>query len=100
LKSILTEACFPVPHIHDLNALVVSLPRPIVGLNEVLVSAAQCNPSVRYGQPAVSLEESVVAHHAALTIVRLVIDDLRCMKQAAGKDEGPVGGRPSADGSA
>ena len=98
LKSILAVEKLPIPFIHDLSTLSNSLPRPILGLSEATVSDVECPASVRYGNPSVSLEESVAAHHAALKIVRLAIDELMAMKQAAWKAAQRGGGHPSAEG--
>jgi hypothetical protein len=67
-----------IPKTHDLGTLSKLAGK--FGLHPAdpkLIANVECDPSVRYGETNVSLEEAVAAHHAALDLSWYVAEEIR-----------------------
>jgi hypothetical protein len=68
-KSFLSVKKAKVPRHHDLTKIAYEANNfGLNGVNHLLLATIQCDAGVRYGEPKVSLEEAIGAHHAALDL--------------------------------
>jgi hypothetical protein len=69
LKAFIVDAGEEPPKTHELERVAVKAVELGMGeLPKALLTAAQCNPAVRYGELRVSRQEAVEAHYASLDI--------------------------------
>lgn len=69
LKSFLKLKNRPIPRHHDLQKIAQTAQSAGLKLpNAALLASVQCVPGVRYGEPVVTLEDAIAAHHASLDL--------------------------------
>lgn len=85
IKAYIEEQNNKFPHTHILKELTEKAePLGLREIPDILLDLIQCSPSVRYGTPAVSLIESVQAHHACLDICLGVAKQISVARRSKG----------------